>query len=300
MTRLKLKCWTPKVKIFLELFYKKLYPLHESWDRGFKPMVTLGFTCIGHNEIEHLKILLPQLMQSVDEVIYIDCDSNDGSYEFAQKVGCRVFKRPNDMNLNVNKSFGIGQAQSDWVFYADPDERFSKALLSEIRNKIEDQNQFSGFKLPRKNYFFGYWLRFGGQYPDTQVRLFRNGKGSFAQLHVHERLEINGKIGLLDHCMDHFPYENFSQLMKKFDFYSSFDADFLLATGEKTSLKNHFRFLVFKPLSRFFRRFFAKQGFRDGMPGFIAALFDALGWMFRYLKLWDKSRSQNLGVKSVH
>ena len=247
----------------------------------------LSFTCIGHNEKNHIKELLPQLLEWGDEVIYVDCESSDGSFEEAQKIGCKSFQRPNNRNLNVNKSFAMEQAQGDWVFYVDPDERFSDKLLQEVKKKIEATN-YNAYKIARRNHFFGHWLQHGGQYPDKQLRLFRKGKASFANKHVHESLQVDGKVGMLDESMEHFPYLTISQFLKKFDFYSSFEADYLYQQGVRPSLGNHFKYLWWKPKTRFIRRYFFKGGFRDGIPGFFAALFDAIGWMTRYFKLWEK------------
>jgi len=94
-------------------------------------MATLSITIIGHNEADHLQELLPQLSWA-DEVVYVDCDSEDDSLAVAKNHGCRSFSRPNNRNLNVNKSFGIEQTSSDWVFYLDPDERLPEELVQEI------------------------------------------------------------------------------------------------------------------------------------------------------------------------
>ena len=253
----------------------------------------LSFTCIGRNEKEHIKELLPQLMAWGDEVIYVDCESEDGSYEEAEKMGCKVFRRENNRNLNVNKSFAMEQASGEWIFYVDPDERFSEALLKEVKNKIE-QSDCNAFKLCRKNHFFGKWLQHGGQYPDKQLRLFKKGYGSFANKHVHESLNIQGRIGLLDEPMEHYPYLSVSQFLKKFDFYSGFEADYLYEQGVRPSWKNHIKYLWWKPETRFLRRYFLKGGFRDGIPGLFAALFDAAGWITRYVKLWERVKRSSL------
>ena len=47
--------------------------------------MTISFTIIGHNEVDHLNELLPQL-QSSDEVIYVDCESSDGSLGKAEEL----------------------------------------------------------------------------------------------------------------------------------------------------------------------------------------------------------------------
>ena len=254
----------------------------------------LSITIIGHNEVEHLRELLPQLKWA-DEVVYVDCESHDGSLEVVREAGCRVYSRPNNTNLNVNKSYAMEQANGDWVFYVDPDERIPEILVSEIEKVIQDTTN-SAFKLNRRNHYFGNWLRHGSQYPDSQLRLFRKDSAHFPNRHVHEKLVVEGSIGKLNNDMLHFPYLNISQFLSKFDFYTRVEAGYLRDSGVRITAGNSLRFLVLKPFSRFFRRYFLKGGFRDGLPGLFCAIFDALNFVVRYFKLWELT--QNPGSKS--
>ena len=255
--------------------------------------MSLSITIIGHNEIEHLRELLPQLKWA-DEIVYVDCESHDGSLEAMREAGCRVYSRPNNTNLNVNKSYAMEQANGDWVFYVDPDERIPEILVSEIEKVIQDTTN-SAFKLNRRNHYFGNWLRHGSQYPDTQLRLFRKDSAHFPNRHVHEKLVVEGSIGKLNNDMLHFPYLNISQFLSKFDFYTRVEAGYLRDSGVRITAGNSLRFLVLKPFSRFFRRYFLKGGFRDGLPGLFCAIFDALNFVVRYFKLWELT--QNPGTK---
>lgn len=252
----------------------------------------LSFVCIGTDEYDHLSELLPQLLKLGDEVVYVDSESKDGSSEMAEKLGARVLKRPRHMNANINRSYAFEHVTGDWIFYVDPDERFSQAIIDELRAKVKADPELCGFKLPRKNFFFGEWLQHGGQYPDHQIRIFKKGHGVFNNRHVHERLHVNGKMGSLESPMEHYPYLTISQFIKKFDFYSTFEAKYLDDKNVQVNLKNTWTYLFFKPLNRFFRRYFVKGGFRDGIPGYFAALFDALGWMARYFKLWEMKKNK--------
>ncbi len=247
---------------------------------------TLSITIIGHNEGEHLRELLSTL-QWADEVVYVDCESADDSLQIAREAGCRVFERPNNPNLNVNKAFAIEQASGDWIFYLDPDERLPEALQQEIRQTIAHPGQAVAFELNRRNHYFGRWLKHGSQYPDVQLRLFRRGKAHFPLRHVHEKLVVDGKIGKLTNDMLHYPYRNISQYFQKFNFYTSFEADFLYRSGVKPSFRNALRYWVTTPFWRFFRRYVLKGGFLDGWPGFFACYFDALNFVVRYFKLLE-------------
>jgi glycosyltransferase involved in cell wall biosynthesis len=217
-------------------------------------------------------------------VIYVDCGSTDGSAEVARRYTERVFHRPNNPNLNVNKAYGIGQATTDWVFYLDPDEVVTPELAEEIRAVIAADPPEAAFKLPRRNFFFGAWLRHGGQYPDAQLRLFRRGKAWFPCKHVHERLEVDGPVGTLRSPLEHYTNPTPADAMKKLDFYSTFNARLLAASGRPPTAAMAFRFLCWTPLTRFLRRFLLKGGFRDGWPGLAVALFDSLEIQVRFLK----------------
>jgi glycosyltransferase involved in cell wall biosynthesis len=246
--------------------------------------VNLAITIIGHNEEEHLKELLPTL-KFASEIIYVDCESEDNSLNRANLAGCKIFQRPNNPNLNLNKSFAINQSSSTWIFYIDPDERLTDDLILEIVEKLKNPGDYCAFYLSRRNHYFGKWMKYGSQYPDKQIRLFKRGCAEFPKLHVHEKLKVNGKIGNLNYDLLHYPYSSISQYLQKLDFYTSFEATYLLNQGIKPNFIMLFKYVFYLPFTRFFRRFIFKLGFRDGWRGFFAAFFDSISFILRYFKL---------------
>lgn len=259
----------------------------------------LSFVCVGHNEIVHLRELLPSLIKISHEVIYVDAESSDGSADFARSVGCTVYSQPNQINVNYSRMFAFEKVTGDWIFYVDPDERFSPQIIEELRHKVNQYPQWNGYKLPRKNYFFGHWLKRGGLYPDHQIRIFKKGHGVFHNRLVHERIDVQGALGLLTSPMEHYAYRDISQFFQKFDYYTTYEANYLYREGVEIQWFNSIKFFIFKPTSRFFRRYILKRGFLDGIPGFFAALFDALGWAGRYFKLWEICKNKMLLKKSL-
>lgn len=246
---------------------------------------SIAFTMIGHNEA----LNLPRALESVswaDEVIYVDCGSTDDSMAVAKKFTDKVFSQPNNPNLNINKTHGINQAKADWIFYLDPDETIPDDLAAEIRNAIADDPPCNAFKLPRRNYFYGAWVRHGGQYPDTQLRLFRRGKAWFACKHVHERLEVEGEVGSLKAAMNHYTNRTPLDSLKKLEFYSSFNAKVLLEQGRHPGWRMGLRYLFWLPFSRFIRRYLIKRGFLDGWAGLFVVLMDSLENQMRFIKYW--------------
>ena len=112
---------------------------------------------------------------------------------------------------------------------------------------------------------------------------------------------VDGSIGKLQYDMLHFPYLNISQFLRKFDFYSGVEAEYLRDAGVKVNSLNTLRFLILKPFPRFIRRYFMKRGFRDGFPGLFCAIFDALNFVVRYFKLWELTRTASeKGLSLIH
>lgn len=252
-------------------------------------MATIAFTMIGHNEAKNL----PRALESVswaDQIIYVDCESSDNSPEVARRFTEHVFARPNMANLNVNKSFAIEKATADWIFYLDPDEAVPAGLADEIRAAIGAESGCNAYRLPRRNHFFGRWLRHGGLYPDTQLRLFRRGKAAFPCRDVHESLEVEGKIGALKEPMDHFTSETVLDSLKKMEFYSSFHGERMARELPPPTALTALRYMVIKPAGRFIRRYLFKGGFMDGWPGFLQASIGSIDFQYRFIKFWHFSR----------
>ena len=247
---------------------------------------------IGHNEAA----LLPQALQSAqwaDELIYVDCASEDASWQIATRFTSRVYRRPNLYNLQRNKQFAIDQAQARWIFYLDADETISAELATELRqiaSRSDAECTSAAYKLARRNVYFGRWLKHGGFYPDHQLRFFRRGKASFPCRKLHERLQVDGKIGTLKHDLWHQAMENPLTALRKIDFHTTFDAmqqaRLLLAEGKSLSRWKTLEQLWFQPGRRFLRSYLLKRGFRNGTAGLVLLCFMWISAWTRFVKCW--------------
>ena len=230
-------------------------------------MPTLTIAMIAHNEEKNLARSLASAAWA-DETVFVDCGSTDGTALAARDFKVKFFSRPNSRAVYVNKQFSIDQASSDWVLILDADEEITPALRAEIKRVLAAPSDAAAYTLPRKNFYFGRWLRHGGKYPDTQLRLFRRGSARFLPLPVHERLEISGQVGALREALLHYPYSDAEDMKKKRDFYAE-----ILARSY--ALKKRSRlFILLRPFTRFLSAYFIKLGFLDGAEGLRTALLD--------------------------
>lgn len=240
-------------------------------------MNNISVSIIGFNE----GFLLKKCLESVkwaDEIVYVDCGSFDDSLEIAKNFGAKVFERENDFNINVNKQFGIDQCSKEWILYLDPDETVPGTLKDEILEIVSKGAEYSGYFIPRKNYYFGKWLKYGGKYPDKQLRFFKKSEGRFPCVNIHEKLEIKGEIGCLKNDMYHNVADNVDWFVDKIKSYAYRRAiqDIRLNKSKKNPILNSFK--------KFFRSYFLKMGFMDGPIGFFSALTDSFNEMIFWLK----------------
>lgn len=249
-------------------------------------MPELSIAILVHNEAALLEGAIRSVLWA-DQIVVVDAESTDGTSEIARRLGADVIFKPNVANLNINKNVAIRACKSEWVLVLDADERISDALAGEIRRVMAD-NRAEGFLIPRRNYVLGKWVRWGSQYPDWQLRLFKRDRGRFAEKHVHERISIQGVEGRLSEPMDHHPYPDIASLIQKRKFYAAFEAGLLYERGRRIGFCGLIVHGVGGAALRFFRRYVLRLGFLDGVPGLIIHTFDAWNVLLRWFYLWEK------------
>jgi len=247
----------------------------------------ISISVIGHNEEYNIGRCL-ESVRWADEVVFVDCASCDRTAAIAAKFTGKIFFKDNNPNLNVNKQFGIDNCSNEWVLYLDPDEIITPELKDEIVSVIKSGSAgVSGYLIPRKNFYFGKFLRFGGKYPDYQLRLFRKDSASFPCRNVHEKIKVCGKILKLKNSFLHYPYKNISEMTVKSEFYTSRKAEYLYAAGKNS------RHFFPRPLFKFLRNFILKAGFLDGFTGLVVAVMDSYNEFISFLKLEEMKRDRH-------
>lgn len=251
------------------------------------------------NEEAKIKRSLTSVMWA-DEIIFVDSDSTDQTVALAKKFTKKIFHRPNNPMLNVNKNYGFTKATGDWILCLDADEVITPELAKEIQsifriNPLTHQRiTFPvGYWIPRKNIIFGKWVEHGLWWPDKQLRLFARGHGKFAEKHVHEYLTVDGPTDTLIESMVHYNYETVSQYLRKLDtIYTENEVAHLFATNYQISWYDAIRF----PVSDFLKVYFAQEGYKDGLHGLVLALLQSFYSLIVFAKLWEKKGFQEVPV----
>ena len=218
-----------------------------------------------------------------DEILVVDSFSTDNTLEICREYGARVLQHEY-INSAMQKNWAVGECKNEWVLQIDSDEVLEAGAQEEILKAIVSASpRVEAFRLPRKNHVLGKWVRYGGIYPDWEMRLFRRDKGRWFDREVHSNVRVPGETGTLEHHILHYGMPHLSKQLRNLDRYTRYEAD------ELRKQKRRFRLtdLLFRPILTFFYRYLWLGGYRDGMRGFLVCAYLSVYVFFTRAKLWE-------------
>lgn len=224
-----------------------------------------------------------------DDIVVVDTGSTDRTVEVARNYTDRVLNAP-WQGFGRTKNFALDQIRGDWAFSLDTDERVPLALQEEIQAVVKANGPFPGYRVPRRNYFCGRWIRHLGWYPDYTLRLFRRDQGRFREREVHEEVVVNGPVGNLKTPLEHYSYSSVSEYVARMDRYARLAAVELAKQGQRPYPGE----LAYRPLLSFFHLYFLRGGFLEGTAGYTLAVLMSMYKFLKYYYLRELSRERHL------
>ncbi len=224
-----------------------------------------------------------------DEIIVVDSFSTDTTVSLARNYTSHVIQRRWPGMVGIQRNEGLEMAASEWVLFLDADERVTEDLRAELEALVgrEGAGRFSGGRIPRKNYFFGKWLRCS--YPDYTSRFLRKGAGRYNEIPgrgFDTMVFSSGDVYDFRHPLVHMTGETLAQRIRKLDFDSGLQADEKFSAGKTVGGFG----LLLHPAVAFLRTYILKKGLLDGTPGFIYSCLAAFNTFMKYARLWEKHR----------
>lgn len=175
---------------------------------------------------------LPGCLESIswcDDIFVFDSFSTDGTAEVARRYNVNFVQRKFDgFASQRNAALDELPFRHDWVFILDADERVTPELAREMHDVLTTVPEgISGFRLRRRDFFNGTWLKHAQISPLT-IRLVRRGKARYTW-QLNEKFQVDGEIAELRSPLDHFPFsKGIAHWFSKHNMYSTVEAENIL------------------------------------------------------------------------
>jgi glycosyltransferase involved in cell wall biosynthesis len=251
----------------------------------------ISATIITFNEADNIRGACESVAWA-DEIVVVDSGSTDQTREIAEECGAKVADH-SWPGFAAQKQFAVEQTTNDWILSLDADERVSPELLTSIeRLKARPETELAdGYRIARRSFYQGRWIKGGGWYPDWQLRLFRKQRGAWSPRHIHESVTMNSgaRIETLSGDILHYSVRDASHHHRMIgERYAPLAAQQMLDEGRSTTpLK-----IATAAPAAFIRSLILKGGFRDGLAGVSIASFAAHHAFLKHLLLWEKQKPE--------
>ena len=270
-------------------------------------MIDLSVIILTHNEEKHISRAIQNVAGLAKDIFVVDSFSTDRTVAIAEQLGAIVVQ---NKFINHAKQFqwALDHApiQTDWIMRLDADEVLGGELVSEIEMKLPSlPSDVVGVNLNRRHVFMGRWVKHGGRFPLTLLRIFRCGKGRIENRWMDEHLIVwGGKTVTFKHDFSDFNLNDLSFFTDKHNKYATREAidvlnekyalvasqDHLSVVGNslQASLKRWLKEGFYNrlpfwagPFGYFIYRYIFQLGFLDGAEGLIYHFLQ--GFWYRFL-----------------
>ncbi|MDB3870281.1 glycosyltransferase family 2 protein [Candidatus Thioglobus sp.] len=231
-----------------------------------------------------IKATLDALTQFSDVVLY-DNGSTDDTLTIVDKYPNVNLIQGDFSGFGPTKNKAVTYAKHDWILSLDADEVANSEFLENLK-KIK-LNQKTVYQIFRKNFYKNTHVKHCWN-NDKIVRLYYRKETQFDNKKVHERIESKQmSVELLTGFIDHYPYNNITDFIKKLDIYSSeFARD---NVGKKSSSPAK---AILNGGFSFFKTYFLKRGFLDGYAGLVIAFSHMATNFYKYIKLYELNQKK--------
>jgi len=227
-----------------------------------------------------------------DDIVVLDSGSVDQTRALAEKAGARVFMRAFD-NYAAQRNYGLNKIEwrHPWVLMLDADEIVPADLSREMIERVSDASSDTClYRMRRKDFLFGTWIRGSGGYPTWFPRLARVGR-TWVEREINEEYKTDGEIGELRAHLHHYPFnKGLSAWIAKHNRYSTMEAELLVRSAcftapapmrdvfsadplrRRRALKALVHKMPMRPLVVFCAGYVLKRGFLEGRAGLAFSL----------------------------
>jgi glycosyltransferase involved in cell wall biosynthesis len=269
------------------------------------PVSVMVFTL---NEAMHLPSCL-DAARWCDDLIVVDSGSTDATADICRERGARFFQHSfTGFGTQRNWALANTRPKHEWILILDADERITPELADEMRRVLASPlPNVGGFRLKRRFYMWGRWLRYSSLYPTWVVRLIQRDRVRYVDRGHAETQEVRGEVYELEHDLIDENLRGIDAWFARQNGYARKEAEHELreeARGWKwrqifgrdplerrDALKRIAWRMPARPVLYFMYAYFVRQGFRDGRDGFYFCVMKSIYQAMIATKRYDIHRT---------
>lgn len=194
------------------------------------------------------------------------------------------------------------QARGEYILVLDPDEIVPPSLASLLETAV---GKCDYVKIPRKNIIFGKWIEHSRWWPDYQIRFFKKGVVVWSTA-IHSQPQVSGLELVIEpkveNALVHYNYKDLDEYLSKAPRYAKAEAsEILKQVQDENAHEGDTGFARFskKALSEFIGRYFADEGYKDGMHGFVLSFLQVMYYFLVYFYVWELGGAKEVNQKTL-
>jgi len=255
----------------------------------------LSVLIITLNEEKNIARCIDSVKRVADEVIILDCYSNDNTIEIARSMGATIYQQKFKGYIE-QKNCALRLATYDFILSLDADEAIDETLELAI---LKEKTAFiyPAYSMNRCNNYCGRFIRHGLWYPDKKIRLFDRRVAKWGGMNPHDKIELasNCSVRHLSGEIQHFSYDSIEEHIQQNNKLSSIAAHSLYKKGKRINWTR----LLINPCWAFIKGYFLRLGFLDGFYGFVIAINTSHQTFLKYIKLYHLQRTATKKPASI-
>lgn len=252
--------------------------------------IKLSAVIITYNEEEHLDKCLTSLRDVADEIVVVDSYSTDGTEAICRRHNVK-FIQQEFLGYIEQKNFAITQTKYPYLLSLDGDEALSEELKASIL-ALKSNWKHDAYYIKRRNNYCGKWIRHSDWYPDKKIRLAKKNAGEWKGINPHDSFTLDKKksLGKLKGDLLHWIYRDYEEHNQKVENFSTISARSYYERGKRSNIFK----IIFRPSWAFFKAYFLRLGFLDGLSGLIICLQTFNMTFLKYIKLYEIQQQKKL------
>lgn len=236
---------------------------------------------------DHIYACLSSLEKIADEVMVVDIGMDESLKSEVLKMKKVTYIQEDHVPyVELIRERVKNKAKHDYVLFLDADEELPQTLIEELKKTYK---KYDAIQIARKNMVFGSWVQHSRWWPDSQIRLFKKN-ALIWPTRIHQQPEVTGTIHELPTTEElailHHNYDSIDDFVSRMMRYAKVEAT------EKIEQKKeyHLQKAIRTAISEFVGRYFAGEGYKDGMMGFTLAILQLFYSFLVYFYYWEKRK----------